>query len=82
MERINGTPVTDEMIQKWAEEAEHGYDPEQVRKRGRKPLGTGGTRIVPVRIDAALLAAVDERAAREHLTRSGAIRAALYSYTA
>ena len=34
MESINGVPVTDEMIQEWADEAERGYDVEVLKKRG------------------------------------------------
>lgn len=35
MERVNGVPVTDEMVQEWADEAERGYDVETLCKRGR-----------------------------------------------
>ena len=34
METIDGVPVTDEMIQAWADEAERGYDVEVLRARG------------------------------------------------
>ena len=34
METIDGVPVTDEMIQEWADEAERGYDVEALRARG------------------------------------------------
>ena len=80
MEKIKGVPVTDEMIQEWAGEAEEGYGVEQLRKRGRKPLGDGPARVVPVRLDDTLLSALDERAKRDHTTRSELIRAALRSY--
>ena len=53
---------------------------EQLRKRGRKPLGDGPARVVPVRLDDTLLSALDERAERDHTTRSELIRAALRSY--
>ena len=82
METVNGVPVTDEMIQEWADEAEHGYDVETLRRRGRKPLGDGPARVVPVRLDDSLLAALDARAKEEHLSRSSVIRAALRSYVA
>ncbi|MCT1915767.1 ribbon-helix-helix domain-containing protein [Kocuria rhizophila] len=82
METVNGVPVTDEMVQEWADEAERGYDVETLRKRGRKPLGDGPARVVPVRLDNSLLAALDARAEEEHLSRSGVIRAALRSYVA
>lgn len=82
METVNGVPVTDEMVQEWADEAERGYDVETLRKRGRKPLGDGPARVVPVRLDNSLLAALDARAEEEHLSRSSVIRAALRSYVA
>lgn len=82
MEAINGKPVTDEQIQARADEAEAGYDVEVLRKRGRKPLGDGPARVVPVRIDDTLLSALDERAAHDHLSRSELIRAALRAYVA
>jgi hypothetical protein len=82
VETIKGKPVTDTDIQDWADEAERGYDLEQLRKRGRKPIGDGPARVVPVRIDATLLAALTERAERDHISRSEAIRAAIRSYVA
>lgn len=82
METINGVPVGQETLQQWADEAEEGYDVEQLRKRGRKPLGDGPARVVPVRLDELLLSAVDNRAETEHVTRSEVIRAALRAYVA
>ncbi|MBC9958300.1 ribbon-helix-helix domain-containing protein [Yimella sp. cx-51] len=70
------------MIQALADEAEQGYDVEQLRKRGRKPLGDGPARVVPVRLDDTLLDAIDARAEQEHVTRSELIRAALREYVA
>ncbi len=54
METMKGVPVTDEMIQGWADEAERGYDVEQLRKRGRQPIGDGPARVVSVRLDDSL----------------------------
>jgi hypothetical protein len=82
VETIKDRPVTDQDIQDWADEAEAGYDVEQLRKRGRKPIGDGPAQVVPVRIDATLLAALTERAERDHVSRSEAIRAAIRSYVA
>jgi hypothetical protein len=82
VESIKGTPVTEQDVQGWADEAERGYDVEQLRKRGRKPIGDGPAQVVPVRIDATLLAALTERAERDHVSRSEAIRAAIRSYVA
>lgn len=81
-ETINGVPVTEDQIQAWADEAERGYEVEHLRRRGRKPIGDGPAQVVPVRLDHTVLAAVDERAARDHVTRSEAIRAAIRAYVA
>lgn len=82
MESINGVPVTEEMIQAWAEEAERGYDIEALRKRGRKPKGAGPARVVPVRLDDTLVKALDARAERDRASRSEVIRAAIRAYVA
>ncbi len=82
METVNGVPVTDEMIQAWADEAERGYDVEVLRKRGRKPKGNGPARVVPVRLDDSLIGALDERAEHDNVTRSDIIRAAIRAYVA
>lgn len=82
MEKINGKPVTEQQINAWADEAERGYDVDGLRKRGRKPAGDGPGQVVPVRIDATLLAALTERAENEHLSRSEVIRAAIRAYVA
>ncbi len=50
--------------------------------RGRKPAGDGPGRVVPVRLDEALLAALGDRADRDHVSRSEAIRAAIRAYVA
>lgn len=81
-ETISGVPVTEEQIQAWADEAERGYDVEHLRRRGRKPMGDGPAKVVPVRLDDTTIAAVDERARRDHVTRSEAIRAAIRAYVA
>ena len=80
MERIDGEPVSDQDIQRWADEAEQGYDVDRLRKRGRKPLGDGPASVVPVRIDGALLESLRDRAERDHVSRSEAIRAAIRAY--
>ena len=82
MESINGVPVTDEMIQKWADEAERGYDVEVLKKRGRRPIGDGAARVVPVRMDDSLVAAVDQRAEKDGTSRSEIIRSAVRAFVA
>ena len=77
---LHGQPVTDEQIQAWADEAEAGYDLSKLPKprRGRPPVGEGPGVVVPVRLDAATIAALTARAESEGIaTRSDAIRAAI-----
>ncbi|MEJ7787006.1 MAG: hypothetical protein WKF96_19570 [Solirubrobacteraceae bacterium] len=41
--RDDGTPITDEMIEAMADEAERGYDVEEIvrrRRGGRPPIGS------------------------------------------
>ena len=76
--------VTNEQIQAWADEAEGGYDVDQMRSRmGRPRLDLSGpAQVVPVRLTPAQLAKLDERVARDHTNRSEALRAAVDSYLA
>ena len=80
METIDGVPVTDEMIQEWADEAERGYDVDVLKKRGRRPIGDGAARVVPVRMDDSLVAAVDQRAEKDGTSRSEIIRSAVRAF--
>jgi len=82
VETIDGVPVTDEMIQAWADEAERGYDVEVLRARGRRPTGDDAARIVPVRMDEDLVAVVDRRAVRDGTSRSEIIRSAVRAFIA
>ena len=82
METINGVPVTDEMIQEWADEAERGYIVEVLKKRGRRPIGDGAARVVPVRMDDSLVAAVDQRAEKDGTSRSEIIHSAVRAFVA
>jgi hypothetical protein len=79
-EKIKGAPVTDDMIQAWADKAERGYPVEQLRKRGRRPVGEGPGEVIPVRMDASLLQELTARAEHDHLSRSEAIRAAVRAW--
>lgn len=80
---MNGKPVTDDQIQAWADEAEAGYDLSQLPtpRRGRPTVGDGPGTVVPVRLDAATIAALTVRAEVEGIaTRSEAIRAAVHQW--
>jgi hypothetical protein len=79
-EKIRGKPVTEEQIQAWADEAEKGFSVDQLRKRGRRPVGDGPGEVIAVRMDEALLAQLTARAEREHVSRSEAIRAAVRTW--
>lgn len=83
-EQVAGEDVTDEQIQKWADEAEAGYDVEDLKRRGRGRPGRGAEpmQVIAVRLTAEEIAALDAYAAREHLSRSEAIRRALAGYAA
>lgn len=78
---IRGQAVSEEQIQTWADEAEAGYDTTTLRRRGRPPAGDGPGEVVPARLDAATLAALDRQAEAEGLAnRSEAIRAAVRAW--
>lgn len=76
-EKVKGVPVTDKMIEDWADEAERGYEVETLRKRGRKSIGDGPGTVVPVRMDPTLLAAITQLADSQKISRSEAIREAV-----
>lgn len=78
---IKGEPVTDELIEKLARDAEAGYDVDVLKRRGgRKPLGAAAARVIPVRLDPELEAALKARADAEHSNASEVIRDALRAW--
>jgi len=80
-ETIDGKPVTDEQIREWADDAEKGFDVEDLRRRGRPRLGDSPSTVIPVRMDEDLLEALNEKAEHDGITRSEAIREAVRSWT-
>lgn len=80
-ETIGGTPVTEEQIASWADEAEAGYNVESLLKRGRGRPGRGSepSQVVALRLTVGEIAALDARAEREGKSRSEVIREALAS---
>lgn len=76
--------VSEEQIQQWVDEAEAGYDVEQLKRRGRGRPGRGAEpmQVVAVRLTADELAALDAVADRENVSRSEAIRRALAHFAA
>ncbi len=81
--KIQGREVSDAEVDAWVTEAEAGYDVDELRKRiiGRPARGDSASQVVPVRLTSEELAAVMQRAEREHLNRSEAIRAALAEWS-
>ena len=79
-----GTPITDEMIEALADEAERGYAPGDLRGRrrgpGRPPLGEAAKSVESVRLEPTLRARTAQRAAEEGITVSEVIRRALRAY--
>jgi|GEM_PF-373002 len=76
-----GVELTDEALQKMAEEAEGGLDVAKLRRRlGRPSMGSGPADTFPVRLEPELRKAVDDRAAKDHTTASGIVREALREY--
>ena len=78
----SGVPVTDEMVEKLAAEAEAGFDVEEIlRRRGGRPtMGSSAASVESVRLDPELGEALRERANREGRTNSELIRDALRRY--
>jgi Ribbon-helix-helix protein, copG family len=76
--------VDDKQIQEWADEAEVGYDVDHLARRGRGRPGRGAApmQVVAVRLTADELDALDAAAAKNHMSRSEAIRAALAQLSA
>lgn len=76
--------VSEEQIQKWADQAEAGYDPVKLGRRGRGRPGRGAEpmQVIAVRLTREELAGLDAAAERDHVSRSEAIRRALAGYAA
>jgi hypothetical protein len=74
-----GHVLTNAEIEALADEAERGYDVNQLkaRRRGRPMLGSAPSEVVPVRLDPELKRAVEARAKAEHRSASEIIREAL-----
>jgi Ribbon-helix-helix protein, copG family len=77
-----GRVLSDAAIDALADDVAGAIDVETLkpRRRGRPPLAGGPADVVPVRLDANLRAAVEERAANDHTTTSDVIREALRRY--
>lgn len=77
--RADGTPIAHEMIKAMADEAERGYDVEELRRRrgGRPALGSSPSTVESVRLDPELKRDALLRASAQGVSVSKAIREAL-----
>lgn len=77
----SGTPIDDDLIEQLADEAESGYDVDEViarrGKRGRPPLGAGPSTVESVRLDPELKERLTRRAEAQGIPVSEVIREAL-----
>jgi hypothetical protein len=77
----SGKPIDDKLIDALADEAEAGYDVDEIRarrgKRGRPSLGNSPSTVESVRLDADLKARLTQRAQAEGVPVSEVIREAL-----
>jgi hypothetical protein len=80
--RADGSPITDEMVEAMADEAERGYDVEEIARRrgGRPPMGSSASSVESVRLDPELKRDLLLRAAAEGISVSEAIRRAIGQY--
>ena len=78
----SGQPITDELIAELADNAEAGYDVDEMLRRrgGRPPMGSSAASVESVRLDPELSEALRERAQKEGRTNSDVIREALRKY--
>ena len=76
-----GVELTDEVLDRMADEAEEGLDITKLRRRpGRPAMGSAPAESFPVRLEPELRRALDERAAADHTPASEVVREALRRY--
>jgi len=81
--RADGSPITDRDVEAMADEAEAGYDVEEILRRrqgGRPALGRGPSTVESVRLDPDLKRDLLLKAAEEHISVSELIRRAVRNY--
>jgi hypothetical protein len=79
----DGKAITDDMVEAMADEAEAGYDVEQILQRrqgGRPAIGSGPASVESVRLDPELKREILLRASAEGVSVSDLIRKALRQY--
>lgn len=81
--RKDGSPVTDADVKALADEAERGYDVDDILRRrrgGRRAMGSGPAAVESVRLDPELKRDLLLRADKDGISVSEVIRQALRSY--
>ncbi len=78
----SGKPITDELLEELAKQAEEGFDVDEILRRrgGRPPMGSAAATVESVRLDPELSRALRDRADHEGRTNSDVIRDALRRY--
>jgi hypothetical protein len=78
----DGTLITEELVEKLSQEAEAGYNVDEIlrRRRGRPPMGSGPASVESVRLDPELREALTRRARADNESASSVIRRALRLY--
>lgn len=79
----DGVPITDETVEALADEAERGYDVEDIlrRRRGGRPaMGSAAASVESVRLDPEMKRALLLRAAADGVSVSETIRRAVGAY--
>jgi predicted HicB family RNase H-like nuclease len=80
----DGTPITDERVEQMADEAEAGYDVEQIRRRrrrgGRPAMGSAAATVESVRLAPELKRDLLLLAAEQGISVSEVIRRAIDEY--
>jgi hypothetical protein len=77
---VTANDPDEKQILAWADEAARGYDVPMLKRRGRPRMGAEAARVTTLRLEPALDAALNERALRDHRTRSEVIREALTAW--
>lgn len=79
----DGTAITDEVVEKLADEAEQGYEVDEIERRrggGRPAMGSGPASVESVRLDPELKRELLLRASKDGISVSEVIREALRTY--
>ena len=76
-----GIELTEEVLERMADEAETGLDISKLRRRpGRPAMSAEPARALPVRFDPELRQAIEARARAEGVTAGEVVRRALHEY--